>query len=47
VVVQTGITDGNFTEILGGDLKESQEIIVGVADARGTGRTSGGPRLGL
>jgi HlyD family secretion protein len=47
VVVQTGITDGNFTEILGGDLKEGQEIIVGVADARGTGRPSGGPRLGL
>lgn len=47
VVVQTGMTDGNFTEILGGNLKEGQEVIVGVADARGTGRPSGGPRLGL
>jgi HlyD family secretion protein len=47
VVVQTGITDGNFTEILGGDLKDGQEIITGVADASGSGRANGGPRLRL
>jgi len=47
VVVQTGITDGNFTEILGGNLKDGQEIITGVADASGSGRASGGPRLRL
>jgi HlyD family secretion protein len=47
VVVQTGITDGNFTEILGGDLKDGQDLITGVADASGTGRTNAGPRLRL
>jgi len=47
VVVQTGITDGNFTEILGGDLKDGQEIITGLADASGSGRANGGPRLRL
>ena len=47
VTVQLGIGDGNFTEVLGGDLKEGQDVLVGVADARGSGRPAGGPRLGL
>jgi hypothetical protein len=45
--VQTGITDGNFTEIVSGDLKEGQEVLLGVADAKGTGRSDSGPRLRL
>jgi HlyD family secretion protein len=47
-----GISDGAATEILSGDLKEGQEIVVG-AIAPGTGRTpspsapGGTPRLRL
>jgi HlyD family secretion protein len=47
VTVHTGITDGNFTEIVGGDLKDGQEVLLGVADAKGAGRPNSGPRLGL
>jgi HlyD family secretion protein len=47
VTVQTGITDGNFTEILGGDLKEGQEVLLGVADTKGAGNPNSGPRLRL
>jgi HlyD family secretion protein len=47
VTVQTGITDGNFTEILGGDLKEGQEVLLGVADPKGAGNPNSGPRLRL
>jgi len=50
VTVQIGITDGNFTEILGGDLKDGQEVLVGVSDPRGSSspqQPGGGPRLRL
>jgi HlyD family secretion protein len=49
VTFQLGITDGNFTEILGGDLKEGQEVIVGTAGAAGAtpGRTGSSPGLRL
>jgi HlyD family secretion protein len=47
ITVQIGITDGNFTEIVGGDLKEGQEVLLGVADTKGAGRPNSGPRLGL
>jgi HlyD family secretion protein len=47
VTVQTGITDGNFTEILSGDLKEGQEVLLGVADPKGAGNPNSGPRLRL
>ena len=47
VTVQTGITDGNFTEIVSGDLKEGQEVLLGVADPKGAGRPNSGPRLRL
>jgi HlyD family secretion protein len=47
VTVQTGITDGNFTEIVGGDVKEGQEVLLGVADAKDAGRSNSGPRLRL
>jgi HlyD family secretion protein len=35
VEIKTGITDGNFTEVVGGPLKEGDEVIVGVETARG------------
>jgi hypothetical protein len=30
VSVQVGISDGFFTEVIGGDLKENQPLIVGI-----------------
>jgi hypothetical protein len=31
--VETGITDGSFTEITGGELREGQEILTGLQAA--------------
>jgi HlyD family secretion protein len=46
VTVQLGISDGSFTEIVGGDLKDGQEVITGAGERAGTPRSgSGGPRL--
>jgi HlyD family secretion protein len=45
VTVQLGISDGNFTEIAGGDLKDGQEVITGTGDRPGAARPAGGPRL--
>src|SRR5438445_370619 len=44
-----GLSDGNFTEILRGDLKEGQEVIVGLAGGAGRGapQPQSGPRLRL
>ena len=47
-----GISDGTATEVLRGDLREGQEVIVGSAGAQGgrPGQTPGGaapPRLRL
>ncbi|MBM4442599.1 MAG: hypothetical protein FJ027_19450 [Candidatus Rokubacteria bacterium] len=52
VQVMLGISDGTATEIVSGDLKDGQEIIVGVTGAAGgagqsTPRAGGGPRLRL
>jgi HlyD family secretion protein len=48
VAVTLGISDGTATEILRGDLKEGQEVVVGTAGAAGAPRTTtGGPRLRL
>jgi HlyD family secretion protein len=50
VTVQLGISDGSFTEIVGGELREGQELIVGSTE-RPAPRPSGGqpstPRLRL
>ena len=32
VVLKTGITDGYFTEVLNGDLKEGQEVVIGILE---------------
>jgi HlyD family secretion protein len=47
VSVQVGITDGSFTEVLAGDLKEGQEILVGLTDPRAPSRPGDSPRLRL
>jgi HlyD family secretion protein len=48
VRVRTGLTDGNATEIVGGDVKEGDEVIVGTASPVGASAPRGGtsgPRL--
>ncbi len=45
VTVQLGISDGNFTEIVGGELKDGQDVITGTGERPGTARPGGGPRL--
>jgi HlyD family secretion protein len=35
VPVQTGISDGNFTEVVGGEMKEGDEVIIGIDMPRG------------
>lgn len=57
VPVSLGLSDGAFTEVLQGDLREGQEVIVGMAGTTGgtrpsqgptpPGTTGGGPRLRL
>ena len=46
VTLTLGITDGTSTEVLAGDLKEGQEVVVGLTGAARQG-TTGGPRLRL
>jgi HlyD family secretion protein len=45
VTVQLGISDGNFTEIVGSELKDGQEVITGTGDRPGAARPASGPRL--
>jgi HlyD family secretion protein len=50
VPVTLGISDGSATEIVGGDVKEGQEVIVGAAGGtapRAPGQGAPGPRLRL
>jgi HlyD family secretion protein len=50
VALTLGISDGAATEVLRGELKEGQEIIVGSAGSRsgtGTGGSGSAPRLRL
>ena len=44
-----GLSDGTFTEVLRGDLREGQEVIVGSAGGAGRGASQppSGPRLRL
>lgn len=42
VIVITGLTDGKFTEIVGGDLKAGEQVITGQSEGAGNGR--GGPQ---
>ncbi|HXJ80654.1 MAG TPA: efflux RND transporter periplasmic adaptor subunit, partial [Candidatus Methylomirabilis sp.] len=49
VPIHTGISDGTFTEVTGGDLTDQQQVIVGVGSGDRTsgpgGGGQGGPRL--
>jgi HlyD family secretion protein len=49
VNVRLGITDGTFTELLDGDLKEGDAVIIGnlAAGARNEAKGSTGPRFGF
>jgi hypothetical protein len=50
VAVTLGITDGSATEVLAGELREGQEVIVGTVGATPPARPAGGgggPRLRL
>jgi HlyD family secretion protein len=45
VTVQLGISDGTFTEIAGGELKDGQDVITGAGERPGAAKPAGGPRL--
>ncbi len=45
VMVRLGITDGNLTEVVDGDLSEGREVIVGGAERPGSRPTGAAPRL--
>lgn len=46
--LRLGISDGNATEVLSGELQEGQEVIIGLGGAKGsTGGATGAPRLRL
>jgi len=48
VNVRTGLTDGTYTEIVGGELPESAQVIVGAqSGAKAPSQTKGGPRFGF
>ena len=34
VQIRTGITDGHYTEVVGGDLKEGDNVVVGLATSK-------------
>ena len=35
--IRTGVSDGNFVAMLGGDLKEGQELVTGIEGVRAGG----------
>jgi HlyD family secretion protein len=52
VTIRTGITDGSYTEVVGGDVKDGQELVVSIATSSNAPRSpgtsspsSGGPRV--
>jgi len=52
VAVQLGVTDGSFTEVLRGDLKDGEEVVIGTGGAgaagpRAPGQPQSGPRVRL
>jgi len=44
IEVRLGLTDGTMTEVLSGDLKEGQEVLVGTIGAQKGGAPAGAPR---
>jgi len=48
VNVRTGLTDGTYTQLVGGDLQEGAQVIVGMqSGAKAPPQTKGGPRFGF
>jgi len=52
VAIQLGVTDGTFTEVVGGDLKDGQEVIIGTGGSGSAGQrapasSTTGPRVRL
>ena len=47
ISVTLGLSDGASTEVLRGDVREGQEVIVGSAGGRGAAPQQGAPRLRL
>ncbi|MDO8932042.1 MAG: efflux RND transporter periplasmic adaptor subunit [Rhodocyclaceae bacterium] len=45
VPVRLGLTDGTMTEVVGGELAEGAEVIVGIASAAGKPAPTSGPRM--
>ena len=46
VALTLGLTDGSVTEVREGDLKEGQEVVVGIAGSGGKKKGDRTPRLG-
>ena len=44
--VRTGVTDNSYTEIVRSDLKEGQEVIVGLQTGQTASASQSGPRPG-
>ena len=48
VEVRLGLSDGTHSEVVSGDLKEGDQVIVGIqADGKGSAKGKGGPRFGF
>ena len=48
VNVRTGLSDGTYTQLVGGDLQEGAQVIVGMqSGAKAPPQTKGGPRFGF
>ena len=49
VNVRIGLADGTYSEVVGGELHEASQVIVGtLADSKGrTQQSKGGPRFGF
>lgn len=45
VKIETGLSDGNYTELVSGDIKEEQELIVESLSKAKSGQSSSGPRM--
>ena len=45
ISVRTGLSDGSMTELLGGELKEGDTLIVGSAQTGSSAARPSGPRL--
>jgi HlyD family secretion protein len=47
VQIMVGLSDGTYSEVVSGDLKAGQEVLIGTASGAGRPGSSGGPRLRL